>query len=74
MTAESYYVERIRSQFPALHEGAAFFDGPGGTQTPGAVARRSRAGASPPPLSNRGRRHPPSAAPTSGRGRAGGDR
>ena len=38
MTASGYDVERIRSQFPALLEGAAHFDGPGGTQTPEAVA------------------------------------
>jgi len=34
----SYDVERIRSHFPALREGAAHFDGPGGTQTPDVVA------------------------------------
>ena len=39
MTAESYDVERIRSHFPALREGAAHFDGPGGSQTPEVVAR-----------------------------------
>ena len=39
MTAESYDVERIRSHFPALREGAAHFDGPGGSQTPDVVAR-----------------------------------
>lgn len=32
-------VAAIRAQFPALAEGAAHFDGPGGTQTPEAVAR-----------------------------------
>ncbi|MCU1538316.1 MAG: cysteine desulfurase-like protein [Humibacillus sp.] len=32
-------VERIRSHFPALREGAAHFDGPGGSQTPDVVAR-----------------------------------
>ena len=35
----SYDVARIRSHFPALREGAAHFDGPGGTQTPDVVAR-----------------------------------
>jgi len=35
----SFDVERIRSHFPALREGAAHFDGPGGTQTPDVVAR-----------------------------------
>jgi cysteine desulfurase family protein (TIGR01976 family) len=34
-----YDVERIRSHFPALREGAAHFDGPGGSQTPDVVAR-----------------------------------
>lgn len=34
----AYDVERIRSHFPALREGAAHFDGPGGTQTPNVVA------------------------------------
>ena len=31
-------VEAIRRHFPALHDGAAHFDGPGGTQTPDVVA------------------------------------
>ena len=39
MTAVSYDVERIRSCFPALHEGAAHFDGPGGSQTADVVAQ-----------------------------------
>ena len=34
----SYDVERIRRQVPALQEGAAHFDGPGGTQIPEPVA------------------------------------
>ena len=38
MTAPGYDVERIRSHFPALREGAAHFDGPGGSQTPESVA------------------------------------
>ena len=39
MTGAGYDVERIRSHFPALREGAAHFDGPGGSQTPAVVAR-----------------------------------
>lgn len=35
----SYDVAAIREQFPALAEGAAHFDGPGGTQVPHPVAR-----------------------------------
>lgn len=35
----SYDVTRIRSHFPALLEGAAHFDGPGGTQIPDVVAK-----------------------------------
>ena len=34
----SYDVEAVRAQFPALRAGAAHFDGPGGSQTPEAVA------------------------------------
>ncbi|MDX6298569.1 MAG: hypothetical protein QOI51_2426 [Nocardioidaceae bacterium] len=34
----SYDVRRIRSRFPALAEGAAHFDGPGGSQVPQEVA------------------------------------
>ncbi len=34
----SYDVARVRSHFPALGEGAAHFDGPGGSQTPDVVA------------------------------------
>ncbi|MCK0113357.1 cysteine desulfurase-like protein [Ornithinimicrobium sp. F0845] len=34
-----YDVASVRAQFPALTEGAAHFDGPGGTQTPERVAR-----------------------------------
>ena len=36
--AAAYDVERIRWHFPALREGAAHFDGPGGSQVPDAVA------------------------------------
>ncbi|MDX6259052.1 MAG: hypothetical protein QOH84_740 [Kribbellaceae bacterium] len=34
----SFDVEAVRKQFPALGEGAAHFDGPGGSQTPQVVA------------------------------------
>ncbi|MBK5305650.1 MAG: cysteine desulfurase-like protein [Frankiaceae bacterium] len=34
----AYDVQAVRSQFPALVEGLAHFDGPGGTQVPAAVA------------------------------------
>jgi len=37
-----YDVDRVRSHFPALAEGAAHFDGPGGTQTPDVVAEAVR--------------------------------
>ncbi|MEV4319002.1 cysteine desulfurase-like protein [Actinocrispum sp. NPDC049592] len=33
-----YDVEKVRAHFPALHEGAAHFDGPGGSQVPDVVA------------------------------------
>ena len=32
-------VASVRAHFPALAEGAAHFDGPGGSQTPDVVAR-----------------------------------
>lgn len=35
----TFDVARVRSQFPALAEGAAHFDGPGGSQVPTPVAR-----------------------------------
>jgi len=34
----TFDVERVRAQFPALSDGTAFFDGPGGTQVPERVA------------------------------------
>lgn len=37
--ATTYDVAALRQQFPALDEGAAHFDGPGGSQVPQAVAR-----------------------------------
>lgn len=50
----TYSPERLRAATPALHAGVAFFDGPGGTQTPQPVidvmAAAMQAG-----LSNRGR-------------------
>lgn len=48
-----YDVARIRARVPALASGAAFFDGPGGTQTPEFVAA-AMATALTAPLSNRG--------------------
>ncbi len=44
---------RVRSDFPSLGSGLAFFDSPGGTQTPTPVAEAIRATLSG-PLSNRG--------------------
>jgi cysteine desulfurase family protein (TIGR01976 family) len=37
-TAAGYDVAAVRAHFPALAEGAAHFDGPGGSQTPDVVA------------------------------------
>jgi len=48
-------VARVRSDFPALSSGTAFFDSPGGTQTPRQVADAISATLCQ-PLSNRGRR------------------
>ena len=48
-----YDVAKVRAHFPALESGLAFFDGPGGSQTPDVVAeavRSTMVG----PLSNRG--------------------
>jgi cysteine desulfurase family protein (TIGR01976 family) len=50
-------VDRLRADFPALSSGAAFFDSPGGTQTPRQVSEAISA-ALQQPLSNRGRRTP----------------
>ena len=50
----SFDVAAFRAQFPALDDGVAHFDGPGGTQTPrvvGEAIARTLTG----PLSNRGR-------------------
>jgi cysteine desulfurase family protein (TIGR01976 family) len=49
----TYDIERIRADFPALKNGWAFFDGPGGTQMPVQVAD-AIADALAQPLSNRG--------------------
>ncbi len=49
----TYDVASLRAQFPALASGAAFFDGPGGTQTPRPVADAVAATLCG-PLSNRG--------------------
>jgi cysteine desulfurase family protein (TIGR01976 family) len=38
MPPASYDVENVRADFPALAEGLAHFDGPGGTQVPAAVS------------------------------------
>src|SRR4051794_6898095 len=35
----TYDVAALRDRFPALRDGTAYFDGPGGTQVPDAVAR-----------------------------------
>ena len=36
--AVTYDVERVRERIPALRDGSAYFDGPGGTQMPDVVA------------------------------------
>jgi cysteine desulfurase family protein (TIGR01976 family) len=54
MTAAAYDPRVIRSMIPSLTSGTAHFDGPGGTQTPAAVAQ-AIAAALRGPLSNRGR-------------------
>ncbi|MCH6159916.1 cysteine desulfurase-like protein [Streptomyces marispadix] len=53
----TYDIELFRAQFPALATGTAFFDGPGGTQTPRAVIE-AMASALAGPLSNRGHGNP----------------
>ena len=50
----TFDVDAIRGCFPALDDGTAFFDGPGGSQTPTAVADAIR-DAMLRPMSNRGR-------------------
>ena len=49
-----YDVEAVRAQFPALRSGIAYFDGPGGSQTPRPVAE-AVSSAMMSGLSNRGR-------------------
>jgi cysteine desulfurase family protein (TIGR01976 family) len=49
----SFDVAAVRAQFPALAAGTAYFDGPGGSQTPRAVGD-AIAGALRAPLANRG--------------------
>jgi cysteine desulfurase family protein (TIGR01976 family) len=49
----AYDVEAIRAHFPALKDGTAFFDGPGGSQTPDVVAEAVAATLLS-PISNRG--------------------
>ena len=48
----SYDVEKIRSHFPSLNTGLAFFDGPGGSQVPDVVGA-AIAAAITKPISNR---------------------
>ncbi len=48
-----YDVEALRAHFPSLAGGTAYFDGPGGTQTPDVVGEAMRATITA-PLSNRG--------------------
>ncbi len=48
-----YDVAKVRAHFPALESGLAFFDGPGGSQTPDVVAEAVRSTLVS-PLSNRG--------------------
>lgn len=50
----TYDVTRVRARIPALADGVAYFDGPGGTQTPDLVAA-AIAAALTSPLSNRAR-------------------
>ena len=54
VTTSRFDVERVRARIPALASGTAFFDGPGGTQTPDLVAQ-AMADAMTSPVSNRGR-------------------
>jgi cysteine desulfurase family protein (TIGR01976 family) len=53
----AFEVEAVRKQFPALNEGAAHFDGPGGSQTPQVVAD-AVSSAMTSALANRGRLTP----------------
>jgi cysteine desulfurase family protein (TIGR01976 family) len=51
--SQQYDVAKVRAHFPALESGLAFFDGPGGSQSPDVVAEAVRATLVG-PLSNRG--------------------
>jgi len=53
MVPPPFDVDAIRAHFPALHSGTAFFDSPGGTQTPREVAA-AISNALLAPLANRG--------------------
>src|SRR5687767_14747164 len=53
-----YDVEKVRSHYPALSSGEAFFDGPGGTQVPRPVVDAVAATLGS-PVSNRGRHSAP---------------
>jgi cysteine desulfurase family protein (TIGR01976 family) len=53
MSYDTYDIDAVRAQFPALKSGTAHFDGPGGTQTPTPVIN-AIADALANPLSNRG--------------------
>src|SRR5258708_6771250 len=53
VTRPDFDVDAIRGCFPALRDGTAYFDGPGGSQTPTVVADATR-DAMLHPLSNRG--------------------
>ena len=54
----SYDVETVRSHYPALRSGEAFFDGPGGTQVPRPVVEAVAATLGS-PVSNRGQHSAP---------------
>jgi cysteine desulfurase family protein (TIGR01976 family) len=53
VSEQQYDVERVRTHFPALAEGAAHFDGPGGSQVPDVVGA-AVAGALTAAIANRG--------------------
>ena len=57
MPEDGYDVEALRAHFPSLAGGTAYFDGPGGTQTPDVVGEAMRSAITQ-PLSNRGRLTP----------------
>ena len=57
MPEDGYDVEALRAHFPSLAGGTAYFDGPGGTQTPDVVGEAMRRAITQ-PLSNRGRLTP----------------